>query len=157
MEAQCLWVTDAWRIIYPRKNHDKWWDLEQLKDQLIDAIDIFEYLHPGTVGIWVFDYSSAHEGLAVDALNVNNMNVHLGGKQTMMWDIVVPLNNPAPENGESDTHGQLHTMVYACDHLNPNLAGKAKGMATVVKKQKSVYNRLIKEVSSEKKVIGKCS
>jgi len=136
------------------KNHNKWWDLEQLKDQLIDAIDIFEYIHPGAVSIWVFDCSSAHEGLAVDALNVNKMNVHPGGKQTMMRDTVVPLNNPAPENGESDMRGHLQTMVYACNHLNPDLVGKAKGMAAIVKEQESVYNRLVKEVGSEK-AIGK--
>lgn len=33
-EDKHLRVTDAWRIIYPGKNHDRWWDLEQLKDQL---------------------------------------------------------------------------------------------------------------------------
>jgi hypothetical protein len=31
-EAEWLRVTDVRRIIYPGKNHDKWWDLEQLKD-----------------------------------------------------------------------------------------------------------------------------
>jgi hypothetical protein len=102
----------------------------------------------------VFGCSSAHEGLAADALNVNNMNVHPGGKQTIMQDTVVPLNNPAPENGESDMHGHLQTMVYAHSYLNPNLAGKAKGMAAVVKERESVYNRLVKEVGSEK-AIGK--
>jgi hypothetical protein len=79
-EAQRLRVTDARRIIYPGKNHDKWWDLEQLKDQIKDAVDIFEYLHPGAVGVWVFDCSSSHEGLASDTLNVHNMNVNPGGK-----------------------------------------------------------------------------
>lgn len=156
-EAQHLRVTNAQRIIYPGKNHDKWWDLERLKDRLVDAIDIFEYLHVGAAGIWVFDCSSAHEGLAANALNVNNMNVHLGGKQTIMQDTIGPLNHPAPENGKSDTPGHLQTMVYAHDHPNPDLAGKAKGMATVVKERESVYNRLIKEVGSDKKVIGKCS
>jgi hypothetical protein len=46
-EAERLRVTDAQRIIYPGKNHDKWWDLEQLKDQIKDTVDIFEYLHLG--------------------------------------------------------------------------------------------------------------
>ena len=59
----------------PWKNHDAWWDLEQLKHQLIDAVDIFEYLHPDAVGVWVFDCSSSHKGLASECtLNVNNMN-----------------------------------------------------------------------------------
>jgi hypothetical protein len=83
-EAEWLRVTNARRIIYLGKNHNKWWDLEQLKDQIKDAVNIFEYLHPGAVGVWVFDCSSSHKGLASDALNVHNMNVNPGGKQTLM-------------------------------------------------------------------------
>jgi hypothetical protein len=45
-EASHLHVTDAHWIIYPGKSHDKWWDLAQLKEQLNDAVDIFEYLSP---------------------------------------------------------------------------------------------------------------
>jgi hypothetical protein len=80
-EEQCLRVTDSCKIIYPGKNHDAWWDLKQLMTQMTHAIDVFEYLHPDKVGVWLFDCSSAHKGLAEDALNVNNMNVNTGGKQ----------------------------------------------------------------------------
>jgi hypothetical protein len=69
------------KIIYPGKNHDAWWDLKQLMEQMKYAVDIFEYLHPEKVGIWLFDCFSAHEGLIDDALNVNKMNVNPGGKQ----------------------------------------------------------------------------
>ena len=62
-EASCLHVTDACCIIYPGKNHDKWWDLAQLKEQLKDAVDIFEYLHLDAVAIWVFDCLLSHKGL----------------------------------------------------------------------------------------------
>jgi hypothetical protein len=80
----CLCVTDARKIIYPGKNADKWWDLPQLMEQLRDAVDIFEYIHPDAVGIWAFDCSSAYKGLASDALNVNKMNINPRGKQTLM-------------------------------------------------------------------------
>ena len=96
---QQLWVTDAQKIIYPGKNADKWWDLAQLKNQLKDAINIFEFIHPDAVGVWAFDCSSAHEGLADDALNVNCMNVKPGGKQTLLWDTIIPLSNPPPKPG----------------------------------------------------------
>jgi hypothetical protein len=79
-----LHVTDACKIIYPCKNVDKWWDLPQHMEQIKDAVDIFEYIHPEAAGIWAFDCSLAHEGLASDALNVNKMNVNPGGKQTLM-------------------------------------------------------------------------
>jgi len=35
--------------------------------------------------------------------------------------------------------GLLQTMVFPHDHPDPNFAGKAKGMAAVVKERKSVY------------------
>ena len=78
---QHLKFTDAWKIIYPGKNHDAWWNLDQLMEQTKHTVDIFEYLHPEKVAIWVFDCSSAHEGLIIGALNVNNMNINPGGKQ----------------------------------------------------------------------------
>jgi hypothetical protein len=117
-------------------------------------VDIFEYLHPEAVGLWVFDCSSSHKGLTSDALNVNNINVHLGGKLTLMCDTIIPLTNPAPENGETDTHGHSQTMVYLHDHPDPNLAGKAKGMAVVVKEWQSVYSQLVKRLGVRRRSLG---
>ncbi|KZP09639.1 hypothetical protein FIBSPDRAFT_900319 [Athelia psychrophila] len=77
-EAEQLKVTNARKTIYPGKNHDAWWDLDQLAANLADAVDIFEYTQPGKVTVFLFDCSSAHEGLALNALNVNNMNVGPG-------------------------------------------------------------------------------
>ena len=87
-KAERLCIFDAHKIIYPGKNHDAWWDLEQLQAQTIDAVNIFEYLHPDKIGVWLFDCSLAHEGLAADALHVNNMNVNPGGKQKLSWDVM---------------------------------------------------------------------
>jgi hypothetical protein len=44
-------------------------------------MDIFKYLHPDAVAIWVFDCSSSHDGLASNALNVNNINVNPGASK----------------------------------------------------------------------------
>ena len=110
-EAQ-LKATDARKIIYPGKNYDAWWDLTQLMDQTKIAVNIFEYLHPDKVRIWIFDCSSAHEGLAADALNVNNMNMNPGGKQRVMQDMVIPLTNPPLKPGQCDTQGMPQKMVY---------------------------------------------
>src|SRR5882724_2049017 len=51
--SNCLQKTDARTIIYPGKNADAWWDMAQLLMQIKDAIPIFEYLHPGAIGICV--------------------------------------------------------------------------------------------------------
>jgi len=131
-EHSHLQVTDARKIIYPGKNHDTWCDLNQLRDQTMDAVDIFEYLHLNKVGIWIFDCSSAHEGLAADALNVNNMNVNPGGKQKHLHTTTIPINNPPPKPGCPDMQGWMQSMVYPNDHPDPKLQGQAKGMKIVL-------------------------
>jgi hypothetical protein len=153
-EQSRLRVTDARKIIYPGKNHDVWWDLNQLCDQMMDAVDIFEYLQPDKVGIWLFDCSSAHEGLAADALNVNNMNVNPGGKQKHLCTTVIPTSNPAPKPGHTDTRGLPQTMVYPDDHLDPKLQGQAKGMKAVLQERESVWDELSDRCGG--KVVGKC-
>ena len=40
---------------------------------------MFEELHPGCVGVFVFDNSTKHGAFASDALNVGHMNLGAGG------------------------------------------------------------------------------
>ncbi|EGO18931.1 hypothetical protein SERLADRAFT_443479 [Serpula lacrymans var. lacrymans S7.9] len=155
LEDQRLKVTDSCKIIYPGKNHDTWWDLQQLMDQTVHAIDIFEYLHPNKVGIWVFNCSSAHEGLAHDALNVNNMNINTGGKQRSLRTTIIPLNNPPPLPGKDDTRGRPQSMVFPADHPNEELRNKPKGMQVVLQEHESVWDELMKR-SKAGKPVGKC-
>ena len=142
-EDQYLKVTDSTKIIYPGKNHNAWWDLPQLMDQMKHAIDIFEHLHPDKVAIWLFDCSSAHEGLAKDALNVNNMGVRPGGKQSHLQDTIIPLNNPPPKPNCPDTRGQTQQMVYPSDHPDEKLCGLPKGMKVVLQEWESVWDQLM--------------
>jgi hypothetical protein len=123
-------------------------------DQTKIAVDIFEYLHPDKVGIWLFDCSSAHEGLAADALNVNNMNVNSGGKQRVMRDTVIPLTNPPPKPGQCDKRGMPQKMVYPDTHPDPELRGKPKGMKVVLQERESVWDELSSRCSG--RVVGKC-
>ncbi|KZP26894.1 hypothetical protein FIBSPDRAFT_909032 [Athelia psychrophila] len=146
---------DARKIIYPGKDHDKWWDLEQLMEQTHLAVDIFEYTNPNKIGLWVFDCSSAHEGLAEDALNVHNMNINLGGKQRHMRDTIIPLSNPPPSPGKIDTRGTTQSMSYPSDHPNPDLAGKAKGMKVVLQERESAWDEFGRRRGG-KKLLGKC-
>ena len=101
-------------------------------EQTKHTVDIFEYLHPKKVAIWVFDCLSAHEGLAINALNVNNMNVNSGSKQRHLHTTIIPANNPPPKPGCIDTRGQIQTMVYPKDHPDLKLQGKLKGMKAVL-------------------------
>jgi hypothetical protein len=154
-EDQRLKVTDSTKIIYPGKNHDAWWDLPQLMDQMKHAIDIFEHLHPDKVAIWLFDCSSAHEGLAKDALNVNNMGVRPGGKQSHLRDTIIPLNNPPPKPNRPDMRGQPQQMVYPSDHPDEKLRGLPKGMKVVLQERESVWDQLTDRCKG-KAPVGKC-
>ncbi|KAG2039891.1 hypothetical protein BDR03DRAFT_1008574 [Suillus americanus] len=118
-----------------RKNHNAWWDLKQLVENVKDAIDIFEHTNPGMVAFFIFDCSSAHKGLAPDALNINNMNVGPRGKQKYLCDTIIPLSNPPPKPGRLDTCGVPQTLIYPSSHPNEKLTGKPKGMRAVLEHQ----------------------
>jgi len=94
---------EAQKIIYPGKAFDTWWDLPQLLKQTKHALAVFKHTHPDCIGIFVFDRSSAHEGYADNALNVNSMNINPEGKQKKLHDTRIPLSNPDPAPGEEDT------------------------------------------------------
>ena len=124
-------------------------------EQMEHAVDIFEHTHPGKVAIWLFDCSSAHEGLAPDALNINNMNVNPGGKQCHLRSTVIPSSNPPPKPGRIDTRGKLQDMVFAPDHPDPNLRGKAKGTKAVLQERESMWDELVSRCNG-KVPVGKC-
>ena len=87
---------DARKIIYPGSQGDKWWDMEQLIDQVKSTITIFNKAHPDSIALFVFDCSSAHAALAPDALHAFDMNKSNGGKQRRQHDTVIPMSNPDP-------------------------------------------------------------
>lgn len=153
-----LAVFEARKIIYPGKGFDAWWDLSQLIDQIRITIKIFEITHPDCIAVFAFDRSSAHEGFAEDALNVNNMNINSGGKQRKLRDTIIPLNNPDPAPGEEDTRGQLQHMSFPADYIDPKLRGQPKGIRIVLQERKSVWHKFT-EVCKERgtKVVGKCA
>ena len=154
----CLAAFEARKIIYPGKGFDAWWDLTQLIEQVRKTISIFVYTHPNCIGIFIFDWSSAHEGFAEDALNVNSMNLNPGGKQKKMRNTIIPLNNPDPAPGDEDTRGTIQQMCFPEDHENPQLREQPKGIKAVLMERKSVwdkYNEMCKARST--KVIKKCA
>ena len=149
---------EARKIIYPGKGFDAWWDLKQLIEQVRITISIFEYTHPSCIGIFVFDRSSAHEGFAEDALNVNSMNLHPGGKQKRLRNTIIPLKNPDPVSSEEDTRGKVQYMCFPEDHEDPQLRGEPKGIKAVLEERTSVwseYRRICRERGA--KELKKCT
>ena len=86
-------IKDAQTIIYPGTGSDPWWDHTQLLVQVDKAITIFNKAHLGCEGVFIFNQSSAHGLLRLDALCAFNMNKSNGGKQRKQKDTVIPMNN----------------------------------------------------------------
>src|SRR5712671_4675762 len=149
---------EARKIIYPGKGFDDWWDLKQLIEQIKITISVFEATHKNTVGVFVFDRSSAHEGFAEDALNVNRMNVNPGGKQKKLRNTVIPLSNPDPAPGEEDTRRKIQGMCFPDDHSDPELRGQPKGLHTVLMERKSIWDKFTDACKQRGvKPVGKCA
>ncbi|KIK80912.1 hypothetical protein PAXRUDRAFT_28034 [Paxillus rubicundulus Ve08.2h10] len=103
----------AQEIIYPGKNHDGFWTGEHLIEQVKKMIPLFKRKFPNAVAEFVFDQSLAHGAFAKDALNANEMNIRPDGKQRIMHDTYIPMDNPNPE-----LRRKLQAMVFPKD-LSP--------------------------------------
>ena len=110
----------ATETITPGKNDDGWWTAEHLSMQFkAKAIPMFNYLHPDCVAVFLFDNSTNHGALANDALNVNKMNLGIGGKQAQLragWFL-------------QDDVRIVHEMVFPSTHTQ---AGIPKGIKQVL-------------------------
>ncbi|KAI0313116.1 hypothetical protein OF83DRAFT_1175978 [Amylostereum chailletii] len=106
---------------------------QTLKILIKIVLVIFTFLHLHEVGVFIFDCSSAHEGLADDALNVNNMNIGLGWSPRHPWDC-------------------------ATSHPDEKLRGQAKGIKAVLQEWESLWDEFTSRCKQQgKKVIDKCS
>jgi hypothetical protein len=124
---------DAAKVIYPGANGNKWWDMAQLCSQVSNkAIPIFEALHPDAQAVFIFDCSSAHGAFAPSALRVQNMNLNPGGKQAVLWDTIIPLDDPRiPPH----LHGRGQKFSYNPSHPDPTRAGKPKGVQAILQER----------------------
>ena len=92
-----------------------YWNNEKFIKQLEDVIKILYVKYPKECYnvFWFFDHSSGLTAFAEDALNVNRMNVQLGGAQPRMRDTYY--------------NGRLQRMVLA--------DGTPKGMKRVLEER----------------------
>ena len=116
------------------------------------TIPIFEQMYPNAVGEFIFDQSSAHAAFAKDALNAKDMNVKPGGKQRLIRDTFIPMDNPHPE-----LHGKPQAMVFPSNllphHPDFKLRGQAKGMQRVLEERGLMS---VLQAANGGKVVGEC-
>ncbi|KAI6138250.1 hypothetical protein BKA82DRAFT_4021275 [Pisolithus tinctorius] len=113
-----------------RQNNDGFWTNEKLVKQ-----------------------SSAHGAFAKDALNAKEMNVRPGGKQWLMHNTFIPMDNPNP-----DLHGKPQAMVFPPDlpphHPDFEFHGQVKGMQHILKECGLIS---VLEAANGGKVVRECS
>jgi hypothetical protein len=99
-----------------------WWDWDKFELQLIDFLDLFEFLYPGYQLQVEIDWSAGHSKFRVGALNAKAMNTEYGGKKTAMRDTVIEREegflglNP----GRTLQVGDTQRMVFAEDDPPPH-------------------------------------
>lgn len=133
-------------IIRPGKNADGWWDHDQLLQQVEHFIALFEIAFPGDVAAIIFDCSANHEAFAKDALVVNRMNVHPGGKQPLMRDTTFV---PFAQRGLPEDQQERIVQRMSFDQSHELFPSMPKGMRTV-----AIERGLI---TAEERILGKCN
>ncbi|KAJ6477742.1 hypothetical protein C8R45DRAFT_934397 [Mycena sanguinolenta] len=124
--------THSTTIIYPngKPGGDSDWNMVQMIEQLIKAILIARRLFPKAIIHWVFNNSSAHGSLALDALTVTKMNVNPGGKVPSVCDTIIPLNNPHGHGGKPQK--MMFDQNLPENHPYHQYPGLPKGMKVIL-------------------------
>ena len=103
---------------------DKYWRGDDMVNRTTKvAIPIFNATFPSCQAVFAFDNVSNHCPCAADALRVENMNLHPGGKRGMLR--------------EAFMHGKglPLSMSFAKDHYSRELAVKPNGIKRVLKER----------------------
>lgn len=116
------------RILFKAgKNHDGWFDSEDILQQTDLAIDLFEENFPlgNVIGLFCFDNAPSHQKHAPDALSACRMP-----KGTKFWPENPPANYIRMRPGKLP-NGTPQNFWYPDDHPNKGVAGKFKGMKII--------------------------
>ncbi|CAM9872720.1 unnamed protein product, partial [Pylaiella littoralis] len=82
------------------KNKDGYWGYEAFKEQVVDVLDVYEWLEPDVQVVVEVHHSSGHAKHREDGLHVSNMNVKYGGKQKVLRDSVMTEGCVGPEEAK---------------------------------------------------------
>ncbi len=92
---------------------DGYFNSEMFLEQVDKALNVFERKYPNRTGLFIYDNAPSHKKMAADSLNVDHMNVHPGGKQSVMHD--------------TEWNGEIQKMVL------PN--GQPRGLKLVLEER----------------------
>ena len=142
-EIKAFKLPDRFATAYLEYGKDNYWTSEKMIRQVLEiALPIFRFAFPGFVGVWIFDNSSNHGSFAPDALRVDKLNLHPGGKQPHLRD------------GFNYAEQVPQSMQFPPDYVNPELAGKPKGIKKILQERglwKETYRLACPKCSADKK------
>ena len=109
-------------------------------------------MYPNAITEFVFDQSLAHGAFTKDALNAKDMNVRPGGKQHLMHNTSILV-----DNSNLELHGKWQMMVFLSDlpphHPDFALHGQGKGMHHVLEEHGLIS---VLQVANGRKAVGEC-
>jgi len=70
-------------------NYEGYWCYEHMVLQLEDCVDCLKVISSPFEFLFMFDHSCGHDHQREDGLNVENMSINFGGKQTFMHDTLI--------------------------------------------------------------------
>lgn len=109
LDSEGKLVRQARKITYPGAGGDPWWNTVQLNEQLHTTLEIFEELHPGCTGVFVFDCSTAHESHGEGAINAWGMNLKPGGNKVAQNTTYFPPETIGPNASKRGMPQELWT------------------------------------------------
>lgn len=148
-----------------------WWDWDKFEIQLIDMLDLFDFLYPQYQLLVEIDWSAGHSKHRDGALNALAMNVGYGGSQPMMRDTKIER-----ELGFLGDHqhfvkvGDVQRMVFVDTdpppHFEPSApkydqpatetrkamegyVGKPKGLRQVLWERGLYHEKMVKEIKKD--------
>lgn len=85
MEKCGLLKTKAIKVFEYGKNNNRYWDWAKPHKQVVNkALSIAEALYPEYSLLFLFDNATSHSVYAKDALQIQEMNKGIGGKQDQL-------------------------------------------------------------------------
>lgn len=131
-------------------NHDGYWNYNHMALQNEDSFHVLSIKYPNYDFFFIMDNSSGHGKMAENALNVYNMSVQWGGKQSKMHHTIVHDVGGYYYNDPMKLQvGDIQPMIFLRDHSGPFFLDKSERKRLkkdTVTTQKHIYKRTKTEI-----------
>jgi hypothetical protein len=119
-KKQALTETPFVREFEYGQNSDGYWSYEHMVLQMEDCIDVLKVLYPSYDVLLLFDHSCGHNRQRDDGLNVENMSIGYGGKQSRLHpSLIKQVDGYLGSFNRKLNIGDTQTMIFSADDDGP--------------------------------------